>query len=88
MLLYNVFLRGLEVAKVVFVPQKPEGGYSEARFKRSVAQRLVVGTCAYVSSYARLRIAVAVALLNRGAADCVCVVAAPDLRKIAEYPEN
>ena len=40
-----------------------------------------------MSAYAGLRISVAVALLNRGAANRVGVVAAPDLRKIAEDSE-
>ena len=72
------------VARVQLVAQRAESGDIEAGLERCGAEGLVVRTGGNVSADTALGIAVAVALLDMGAAEGVGVVAAPDLREIAE----
>ena len=84
----GVFLviRG-HIGCVQLIAQRAVGGDIEAGLERGGAEGLVVRTGGNMCADTALRIAVAVALLNMGAAEGVGVVAAPDLREVAEDTE-
>ena len=77
------FLSGT-VTEITFIPQHCECGNCKAGRKRCPAQRLMVRTRRYMCTHRRERIPVTVICLYVRPATGICVIASPDLRKIAQ----